>query len=132
MVFTHSHSNNREEERFRKINESPLATANKILQEKRQQSYSCEEKQCDKVFPNHAEMHFHWLIKHKVEKNKKSNCEQPEEIEVDDFIRQIGAKEIEIDFETVEPEDQHKGESNPPSESDTNESTDKAKPIMTQ
>ena len=45
------------------------------------------------IFSNHGEMHFHWLMKHKVGKNdnklysKFPSYEQPEEIEVDDFIK---------------------------------------------
>ena len=65
-------------------------------------------------------MHFHWLIKHKVGK-KDPNYEQPEEIEVDDFIRQIGEKEIEIDLESIEPEEKPKDASDSSSEPNTDD-----------
>ena len=49
-------------------------------------------------------MYFHWLCKHRLGKDRIDlfkeypSYEQPEEIEVDEFIRKIGTKEIQLDL----------------------------------
>ena len=77
------------------IQESPIATANKILQERREQKYSCEESKCEEVFGSHAQMYFHWLTTHKMGKDSQVETLEKQSNEIVD-LENDGNKENQL------------------------------------
>ena len=128
LVFTHNRPSSDEEEspvetankilrmsreeqtRLEKVNQSTLESANEIIQENREKKHFCTE--CDVTFGTYGEMYFHWLCKHRMGKDRIDlfreypSYDPPEEIEVDEFIKKVGTREVQLDMmpkTTIEP-----------------------------